>query len=138
MAQDLLDHRPLQDGDDDPELPGAAVRAVLHVDVENPLKQPCPADASGPDLGGLGLALDAGCGNAWHFLILGRPLRHHQRAQLGVRGQNPVEPDQVQPRPGNQRRQPLQELQRAAQQQASQPAGVPVPQKAESKGAASG
>jgi hypothetical protein len=35
MAQDLLDHRPLQDGGDDFELPGAAVRAALHVDIES-------------------------------------------------------------------------------------------------------
>jgi hypothetical protein len=31
----LLDHRPLQDGDDDLELSGAAVRAVLHVQAES-------------------------------------------------------------------------------------------------------
>ena len=73
MAQDLLDHRPLLDGGDDLEVPGAAVRAALHVDIEHPLEQPCPADACGPDLDGLGLALDAGCGNACSLLILGRP-----------------------------------------------------------------
>ena len=56
VAQDLLDHRPLQDGGDDLELPGAAVRAALHVDIEHPLEQPCPVDASGPNLGGLGFA----------------------------------------------------------------------------------
>ena len=33
------------------------------------LEQPCPADACGPNLGGIGFALDAGCGNAWHLLI---------------------------------------------------------------------
>ena len=37
VSQDLLDHRPLQDGRDDLQLPGAAVRAVLHVDVEDRL-----------------------------------------------------------------------------------------------------
>ncbi len=42
--QDLLDHRPLEDGRDDLELPGAAVWAVLHVDVENALEKPRPAD----------------------------------------------------------------------------------------------
>ena len=30
-------------------------------------------------------------------------LWHHQRAQLGIRGQHTMEPNQVQPRPGNQR-----------------------------------
>ena len=35
VSKDLLDHRPLQDGGDDLELPDAAVRAVLHVDIES-------------------------------------------------------------------------------------------------------
>jgi hypothetical protein len=39
MAKDLLDHRPLEDGGDDLELPGAAVRAVLHVDVRAKLQR---------------------------------------------------------------------------------------------------
>ena len=38
MAEDLLDDRSLQDGRDDLELPGAAVGAVLHVDVEHALE----------------------------------------------------------------------------------------------------
>jgi len=33
VGQDLLDPRPLEDGRDDLELPTAAVRALLHVDV---------------------------------------------------------------------------------------------------------
>jgi len=37
VSKDLLDHRPLQDGGDDLELPGAAVRAALHVDVKHAL-----------------------------------------------------------------------------------------------------
>ena len=37
MCEDLLDHRPLEDGRNDPELAGAAIRAVLHVDVEHAL-----------------------------------------------------------------------------------------------------
>ena len=41
MSKDLLDYRPLQDGGDDLELPGATVRAALHVDVKHPLEQPC-------------------------------------------------------------------------------------------------
>lgn len=40
------------------------------------------------------------------------PLRHHQRAQLGVGAQRAMEPNQVQTRAGHQRRQPLHELQR--------------------------
>jgi hypothetical protein len=35
VRQDLLDHRPLEDGRDDLQLRGAAVRAVPHVDVES-------------------------------------------------------------------------------------------------------
>jgi hypothetical protein len=34
VSKDLLDHRALLDGGDDLEIPGAAVRAALHVDVE--------------------------------------------------------------------------------------------------------
>ena len=57
MGQDLLDHRPLEDGRDDVQLAAAAVRAVPHVDVKDPLEQLRPADAVRPDLGGLDLAL---------------------------------------------------------------------------------
>jgi len=35
VAQDLLDHRPLEDGQDDLQFSAAAVRAVLHVDIES-------------------------------------------------------------------------------------------------------
>ena len=38
VSKDLLDHQPRQDGSDDPELPAAAVRIALHVDVEDPLE----------------------------------------------------------------------------------------------------
>jgi hypothetical protein len=54
VSDDLLDHRPLQDGGNDLELPAAAVRAVLHVDVKDSLEQPRPADASRPSLRSLG------------------------------------------------------------------------------------
>jgi hypothetical protein len=37
VSQDPFDHRLLEDGRDDLQLPGAAVRAVLHVDVEGQL-----------------------------------------------------------------------------------------------------
>jgi len=40
VGQDLLDDRSLQDGRNDLELPGAAVLAVLHVDVEDAREQP--------------------------------------------------------------------------------------------------
>jgi hypothetical protein len=39
VAQDLLDHRPLQDGRDDLQLPGAAVRTPLHVDDKAKLQR---------------------------------------------------------------------------------------------------
>jgi hypothetical protein len=35
VSEDLLDHRPLEDGRDDLELAAATVRAVQHVDVES-------------------------------------------------------------------------------------------------------
>ncbi|MCZ2292745.1 MAG: disulfide bond formation protein B [Burkholderiales bacterium] len=50
VSQDLLDHRPLEDGRDDLQLAAAAVRAVLHVDVKDALEQPRPADAVQPCL----------------------------------------------------------------------------------------
>lgn len=39
LGQDLLVHRPLQDGCNDLERPAATVRAVLHADVEHALEQ---------------------------------------------------------------------------------------------------
>lgn len=48
VSQDLLDRRPLQDGRDDLQFPTAAVWALAHVDVEDPLGQPRPADAVRP------------------------------------------------------------------------------------------
>ena len=53
VSQDLLDHRPLEDGRDDLQLPGATVRTPLHVDVEHALEQPGPADAARQELDGL-------------------------------------------------------------------------------------
>jgi hypothetical protein len=40
VAVDLLDDRPLEDRRDDLELPAAAVRAVLQVEIEHALEQP--------------------------------------------------------------------------------------------------
>ena len=115
MGEDLRDHRPREDGRDDLQLPAAAVRAGVHVDVEHPLEQPCPADAVRPAVNRLGLAFVGSCDFGGLLLHL-RSLRHHQWPKLRVRGQNAVEPDEVQPRPRHQCRQPLHELQRAHDQ----------------------
>jgi hypothetical protein len=63
---------------------------VLHVDVEDTLEQPRPADAMRPDLGRLDLALGGRIGFGGRLLSIRWPLRHHQRAQLGVRRQHAV------------------------------------------------
>ena len=105
MAKDLLDHGPLEDGGDDLEFPGAAPRAVPHVDVEDPLEQPRPADAAGPGLNRLDFALGANRCFGGRLLLSRRPLRHHPPPQLRMGRQHPVVPDQVQPRSGYQRRQ---------------------------------
>jgi hypothetical protein len=77
----------------------AAVQAVLHVDVEGALKQPCPAETTGPQLGALGLALGRDCGvGALSCLV--RILGHLQQPQLGVGRQHPVKPDQYSLCPG--------------------------------------
>ncbi len=39
---------------------------------------------AGPTSDGPGLALNAGCGNAWRLPILGRPLRHHPAEPVDV------------------------------------------------------
>jgi hypothetical protein len=50
MAEDFDNHRRIFDRGDD--LQGAAaIRAVLHVDVEDPFEQPGPAHARGVSLG---------------------------------------------------------------------------------------
>ena len=58
------------------------------------------------------LALGGWRGLRGRLSLLQHLLRHHQRAQLGIRCQNIMEPNEVQPRPGHQRSQPLHELQR--------------------------
>ena len=90
MAKDLLDHRPLEDGGDDLELPSAAVRAVLHVDVEDALEQPRPADAMRPGLNRLCLAASRRSGFGGWLVLIRWPLRHHKRTQLRVRRQHPM------------------------------------------------
>ena len=93
-----------QDGRDDLELPGAAVRAMLHVDVEDALEQPCPTHAVRPDLHSPDLALGSDNAFGGRLFVRARSLRHDQRPQLGVRGQDAMEPDEVQPRTRYQRR----------------------------------
>jgi len=107
VHQDLLDHRLLQDGGDDLQL-AAAVRAVLQVEVEHPLEQLGPAQPHRVVMRTARLALGGWSGLRGRLSLL----RHHQRAQLGVGREDAVEADQMQPRPGHQRRQPLHELQR--------------------------
>jgi hypothetical protein len=65
-----------QDGGDDLDLATAAVGAVLHVDVEDALEQPCPPDAARTALGALDLAL--GNGSLGDLSLMCRPLRQHQ------------------------------------------------------------
>jgi hypothetical protein len=62
VGEDLLDDRPLEDGRDALQFPGAAVRAVRHVDVKDALERPRPADAVRPALNSLGLAFAGNCG----------------------------------------------------------------------------
>ena len=50
MAEDLDHNRRIFDGGDDLQA-AAAVRAVLHVDIEDPFEQPGPAHARGVSVG---------------------------------------------------------------------------------------
>jgi hypothetical protein len=71
VREDLLDHRPLQDGRDDFQFPAAAVRAALYVDREHALEHPGAVDVAWPDLDVLGLALGGCCdfGRMSRFLL---------------------------------------------------------------------
>jgi len=44
VGEDLLDHRPLEDGRDDLEFAATAATAMLHLDVEDLVEQSRPAD----------------------------------------------------------------------------------------------
>jgi hypothetical protein len=79
LREDLLHRRPLEDRRDDLELPGAAPRAVLQVDVEDALEQPRPAEAlrSSP-YGSTSLA-------AATASVAGRPCAHRPGAARGLR-----------------------------------------------------
>ena len=81
MAEDLDDHRRVFDGSDDLQS-AAAVRAVLHVDIEDPFEQPGPAQARRFSLGdviGRGLG-----GTLWRS-------GNDFTAQLGVGRQHAME-----------------------------------------------
>jgi hypothetical protein len=93
LAKDFLDHRPREDGGGDLDPPGGPVRAVRHVDVEDALEQPSPADALRPTQGGLDFPIGVGRSVGRCLCLRERALRHHHRPQLGVRCQNAVEPD---------------------------------------------
>jgi hypothetical protein len=80
VSLDLLDHRPLEDGRDDLELAAAAVGAALHVDVEDALEQPCPADAVWPRLDSLDFALGRDCSFGGRLRLSGRPLAQPEPA----------------------------------------------------------
>jgi hypothetical protein len=56
---------------------------------------------------GLDFALGVGRSLGCRLCLGGRALRHHPRSQLRVRRQRAMEPDEVQPRPRQQRGQPL-------------------------------
>ena len=113
-----------QDRRDDLEL-AATVRTVLHVDLEHPLEQLGPAQPHQAVMRTARLALGGWRGLRGRLSLL----RHHQRTQLGIRCQNTMvraagvrslretklrghQANEVQPRPGHQRSQPLHELQR--------------------------
>lgn len=99
VREDPDNHGRLFDGGDDLQ-PTAAVRAMLNVEVEDAFQQTRPAHArrSLPvRLGGLSGLLD--------------PPRHDRRTQSGMRGEHPVEADQVQPRARHQGDQALHEFQ---------------------------
>ncbi len=63
------------------------VRAELHVDVKDALEQPRPTDTVRPGLDRVDFALTGGCCLGGRLRLSGRPLRHHQRPRLRVRGQ---------------------------------------------------
>jgi hypothetical protein len=92
-----------EDGLDDLQFPGAAVRTVVHVDVKSPLEPLCPTEAMRPDLDRLDLDLGSRYGCGGRLLWIRWPRRSHPRPKLHVRGQYAVEPDEMQSRPWHQR-----------------------------------
>jgi hypothetical protein len=70
--------------------PAPQFAQVLHVEVQRALEQLCPADAVRPGLDCLDFALDGGCSPFGRLPLRGRPLRHHQRPQLGMRVSTPA------------------------------------------------
>ena len=129
VREDLLNHWPLQHRRDVLQL-AAAVRAVFQLDLEHPLEQLGPAQPNRTVVRAGRLALGRGrrCDLRGWFGLLGF-LRHHLCSQLGVGCKYAVvraagvrslreaklrehQTNQVQPRSGHQRSQPLHELQR--------------------------
>ena len=80
VLEDALDHRRLQDRGDNLQL-AAAVRAVLHVDLEHALEQSRPADARRPAAQVIRLVFLRFRSGSTVVIV---PCRHHLRAQLGV------------------------------------------------------
>ena len=76
MRQNLLDHRPLQDGRDDLQFPAVALRAVPNVDVEHALEQRRPADVASDGLDRLEFAR---CGHSGHSSFGDRPVLLERR-----------------------------------------------------------
>jgi hypothetical protein len=99
VHEDLLDHWLFQDRRNDLQL-AVALRAGLQVDLEDALEQLGPTLPHWSVMRAVRLALCGLCGLRRRLGLL----RHHRRAQLGVRCQHTVEADEVQPWPWHQRR----------------------------------
>jgi len=69
LAEDPLDHRPLENGGNESELAGAAVPTVLPVDVKDALAQLRPTLALRPGEDRPDLAFSGGSGYAGRFLV---------------------------------------------------------------------
>jgi len=108
VGEDLLDHLPLQDGGDDLEFPGGAVRAVLHVDVNTRLSSRAqlmrPGRAWTVSISLSATAADSAVGSA-----SARAFGTTSGRNLALGGSTPLNRMRCR---RNQRRQPLHELQR--------------------------
>jgi hypothetical protein len=93
VGQDFTDRTGFHDGRDRLEI-AVALRAVLHVDGEDPGQEFGPADSMG-SLGFLGLGRRA-C-SVWIGLDFGRLLRNDLGADLGMRGKAAEITGQVDP-----------------------------------------
>ena len=102
MREYLSYHRWFFDHRDELQLSPAS--AALHVDIEHAPEQLRPAQARGLSVRMFAIPRRRGLRLRRHG--------HHLRSQFGIRREHPVKPDQVQPWPGHQRRQPLHEFHR--------------------------